>query len=250
MLRPSKDVTPHLDALAARGTRFANAYTNSPICMPAQAALATGRYTHQIGCWDNAHAYPGAIDSWHHRLRAQGHRVDSIGKLDFREGDDHGFSETHFPLYRKGPGDIGSCAREAMEKRTLRIDFDAAGPGDSSHLRYGRRNVDLSCEWIGARTRDDATKPWALFLGIGSPHPLTLSPPPPGPNFTYTKMPHGPLQFAEQLYAVNGPYGECGQATIVSGEFRRELEAAHRAGITGGYLGFWIVFVAVYAAGH
>ena len=55
-----EDVTPHLDALAARGTRFANAYTNSPICVPALAALATGRYVHQIGCWDNAHAYPGA----------------------------------------------------------------------------------------------------------------------------------------------------------------------------------------------
>ena len=45
--------TPHLDALAARGTRFANAYTNSPICVPARAALATGRYPHQIECWDS-----------------------------------------------------------------------------------------------------------------------------------------------------------------------------------------------------
>ncbi|HVX71564.1 MAG TPA: sulfatase-like hydrolase/transferase, partial [Devosia sp.] len=36
--------TPHLDALAARGVRFADAYTNSPICVPARASLATGRY--------------------------------------------------------------------------------------------------------------------------------------------------------------------------------------------------------------
>ena len=35
--------TPNLDALAARGTRFTNAYTNSPICVPARASLATGR---------------------------------------------------------------------------------------------------------------------------------------------------------------------------------------------------------------
>ena len=33
------DVTPHLDGLAARGTRFANAYTNSPICMPGHRPL-------------------------------------------------------------------------------------------------------------------------------------------------------------------------------------------------------------------
>ena len=49
--------TPHLDALAARGTRFSNAYTNSPICVPARAALATGRYVFETGYWDNGKAY-------------------------------------------------------------------------------------------------------------------------------------------------------------------------------------------------
>jgi len=34
--------TPHLDALAASGTRFTQAYTPSPICVPARASLATG----------------------------------------------------------------------------------------------------------------------------------------------------------------------------------------------------------------
>ncbi len=51
--------TPYLDALAARGTRFANAYTPSPICVPARACLATGRYAHDIECWDNAAPYDG-----------------------------------------------------------------------------------------------------------------------------------------------------------------------------------------------
>ena len=35
--------TPHLDALAARGTRFTSAYTSCPICVPARAAFAVGR---------------------------------------------------------------------------------------------------------------------------------------------------------------------------------------------------------------
>ena len=34
--------TPHLDRLAARGTRFTNAYTPSPICVPARVVFATG----------------------------------------------------------------------------------------------------------------------------------------------------------------------------------------------------------------
>ncbi|HCV89045.1 MAG TPA: choline-sulfatase, partial [Alphaproteobacteria bacterium] len=41
--------TPHLDALAARGTLFTNAYTASPMCVPTRAALATGRYVNRDG---------------------------------------------------------------------------------------------------------------------------------------------------------------------------------------------------------
>lgn len=35
--------TPHIDALASRGTRFENAYVASPVCMPNRASLMTGR---------------------------------------------------------------------------------------------------------------------------------------------------------------------------------------------------------------
>ena len=75
--------TPNIDSLAERGTRFTNAYTNCPICVPARASLATGRYVHQIGYWDNAFPYDGQIRSWGHHLRSQGYQVDSIGKLHF-----------------------------------------------------------------------------------------------------------------------------------------------------------------------
>ena len=92
--------TPNLDALAAQGTRFTAAYTTCPICVPARASFATGRYVHQEGYWDNADGYEGAIPSWHHQLRERGHEVVSIGKLHFRgaPGDDHGFSQEIVPV--------------------------------------------------------------------------------------------------------------------------------------------------------
>ena len=70
--------TPHLDRLAASGMRFTNAYTPSPICVPARAAFATGRYVHQTGCWDNAMAYSGAHPSWGHQLQDADITVDII----------------------------------------------------------------------------------------------------------------------------------------------------------------------------
>ena len=86
--------TPNLDRLAARGTRFANAYTNCPICIPARASFATGRYTFETGCWDNAIAYKGTPPSWGHALKEKNVPSYSIGKLHYRNAeDDTGFAE-------------------------------------------------------------------------------------------------------------------------------------------------------------
>ena len=80
--------TPHMDALANRGVRFDNAYTNCPICVPSRGSLATGRYVHQIRLWDNAFPYTVGHPAWGHRLQAQGLRAASIGKLHYRLAED------------------------------------------------------------------------------------------------------------------------------------------------------------------
>src|ERR671917_614488 len=105
--------TPNIDALAARGTTFTSAYTTCPVCVPARAAFAVGKYIHQIGYWDNADPYDGRIKSWHHRLRDQGHRVVSVGKLHFRStDDDYGFSESIVPMnVFEGKGDLYGLLR-------------------------------------------------------------------------------------------------------------------------------------------
>ena len=64
--------TPNLDRLAASGTRFTSAYTNSPICIPARASFATGRYPHETRCWDNAMPYDGEMRGWGHHLLDEG----------------------------------------------------------------------------------------------------------------------------------------------------------------------------------
>ena len=61
--------TPNMDRLAERGVRFTNAYTPCPICVPARASLATGKWVHQVGAWDNAAPWHGETPSWHSRLR-------------------------------------------------------------------------------------------------------------------------------------------------------------------------------------
>ncbi|MEZ4868895.1 MAG: sulfatase-like hydrolase/transferase [Caldilineaceae bacterium] len=170
--------TPNLDRLAARGTRFTHAYTNSPICVPARAALATGRYVHDIGNWDNAFPYTGDVTSWGHRIRGAGLFVDSIGKLHFRGlGTDHGFSQEVEPLHVvDGVGDVLACIREdPPRRRAMRRNIEVAGPGDSTYLQYDRRNGDNGCQWLQAHTHDE--QPWVLFLSFVCPHPPFIAPP-------------------------------------------------------------------------
>jgi choline-sulfatase len=172
--------TPNLDALAARGVRFADAYTNSPICVPARASLATGRYPHQIRFWDNGIAYDGSVPSWHHRLREAGHEVTSIGKLHFRSADDdNGFSEEIMPLHiNDGIGDPMGWLRDKLpvRKATLRLAKDA-GRGESSYQDYDRKITDAAVDWLKARAGASPDKPWALFVSLVCPHfPLIARP--------------------------------------------------------------------------
>ncbi|MBK35616.1 MAG: sulfatase [Gemmatimonadetes bacterium] len=168
--------TPNLDRLSERGTRFANAYTNCAICVPVRASLATGRYVHQIRAWDNAHPYDGSVESWHHRLREQGHTIDSIGKLHFSGPDnDHGFSNEVEPLHVvEGVGDLLGCIREEAPFRKKRGGILNAGPGDSTYLQYDKRNADSGIAWLDAHK--DADKPWACFLSFVCPHPPYIAP--------------------------------------------------------------------------
>ena len=168
--------TPHLDRLAERGTLFRNAYTNCPICVPERASLATGRYVHEIGFWDNGIPYDGSVKSWGHRLKESGYRVDSIGKLHFRSGDDdNGFTEEHDPLHVvEGIGDLLGCIRENAPFRKKRDGILEAGPGDSTYLQYDERNAATAWRWLREHAEDE--KQWALFLSFACPHPPYIAP--------------------------------------------------------------------------
>jgi choline-sulfatase len=173
--------TPNLDRLAARGTRFTNAYTPSPVCVSARASLATGRWVHQTGCWSSAEPYDGAIPGWGHRLAAAGHRVASVGKLHYRRaGDPNGFDPELLPLHVVGGRgwvkgllrdplpDYGDSARQFAEQ---------VGVGETGYTLYDRR----VCETAGAWLRENGgsrDKPWVLFVSFVSPHYPLIAPKP------------------------------------------------------------------------
>jgi arylsulfatase A-like enzyme len=175
--------TPHIDALAARGVRFTRAYSEHPICVPARAALLTGRHALTTGVLDNGLAlrpdYAACgLATWPERLAAEGYATAAIGKMHFYPWDARfGFG------YR----------RVAEDKRWLHIRDDyyhhlhAHGHRKyhgNEHEGYveGRGAVVNRLPWhlqpdhfVGAETGRfirayGRERPFALMVGFPGPH--------------------------------------------------------------------------------
>lgn len=169
--------TPHLDALAERGTVFDAAYCNSPICVPSRAAMATGRYVHQTGNADNASPYLGTeAPSWGHRAVAGGIPATTIGKLHYRSVEDGtGFPDQRRPLHvREGTGDLFHALREsqppALQLRAAVVDATA---GESDYSRFDRSVATEAVSWL--QEKASAGGPWLGKVSFVTPHyPFTV----------------------------------------------------------------------------
>jgi choline-sulfatase len=165
--------TPNLDALAARGARFSNAYTNSPICVAARASIATGRYVNEHHCWDNAIAYDGLPKSWAHELSETGHQVTSIGKLHYLSEDiPSGFDEQILPMHiAGGVGDLHGSVRDELPIRYQSAGMaKRVGPGETEYQEYDLNIADSACTWLSEAETRQTDKPWVLFVSFICPH--------------------------------------------------------------------------------
>ncbi|MDQ3621615.1 MAG: sulfatase [Verrucomicrobiota bacterium] len=80
--------TPHLDQLAAEGTRFTRAYATTASCSASRSVILTGLHNHANGQFGHAHHYHKfetfagcASLSLPRQLKALGYRTAHIGKL-------------------------------------------------------------------------------------------------------------------------------------------------------------------------
>lgn len=86
--------TPRLDALAAEGVRFENAYVAQSSCSPSRAALLTGRWPHQNGQVGLSHLgfrmHPGQ-PNLPALLKSAGYFTGLMGKLHVAPEEEFSF---------------------------------------------------------------------------------------------------------------------------------------------------------------
>ncbi len=167
--------TPTIDRLAAQGTLFTNAYCASPLCCPARASLATGRFPHQTGYWDNIHAFDGKRASWMLRLRDSGVQTTAVGKLHYRSAeDDNGFSEEIVPMHIvDGRGQLSALLRWSGQEPPMLAQRDVylneLGAGTSDYQQYDETVTAEASKWL--RTNSTRHTRWVLLVSYTSPHP-------------------------------------------------------------------------------
>jgi arylsulfatase A-like enzyme len=188
---PRRDVrTPHLDALAADGVRFAAGYVSAPVCVPSRAGLLTGRYQTRFGIESNEDGpLPASERTLANRLRDVGYTTGLVGKWhlagsqattaalkrnpeaarDVIWGDNVGVNDANLPG-RRG-FDVYFCGAN----RNYAASFDLHGRplADAPVLvRDGRFRVDVQTEAALAylRQQEPGGKPFFLYLAYFAPH--------------------------------------------------------------------------------
>ncbi len=167
---------PNLRALANRSTRFANAYTASPLCAPGRASFMSGQLPSRTGVYDNAAEFASAIPTYAHHLRRAGYYTGLSGKMHFVGPDQlHGFEQRlttdiypadfgWTPDYRK-PGEridwwyhnMGSVTGAGVAEISNQMEYD-----DEVAFMAEQKLYDL------ARGKD--ARPWCLTVSFTHPH--------------------------------------------------------------------------------
>jgi arylsulfatase A-like enzyme/Flp pilus assembly protein TadD len=113
--------TPHLDALAAAGVRFTNAYTPVPITLPAHSVMLTGTYPMRTGMHDfSGNRLNASQPTLATLLHAKGYTTGAVlgsAVLDSRFGLDRGFDfyYDHFDFSRLDEKNIDAMMRPGNE---------------------------------------------------------------------------------------------------------------------------------------
>ncbi|ATG36187.1 choline-sulfatase BetC [Phaeobacter piscinae] len=167
---------PNLKELAARSTRFKNAYTASPLCAPGRASFMSGQLPSRTGVYDNAAEFRSDIPTYAHHLRRAGYYTCLSGKMHFVGPDQmHGFEDRlttdiypadfgWTPDYRKPSERIdwwyhnmGSVTGAGVAEISNQMEYD-----DEVAYHAKAKLYDL------ARGKDD--RPWALTVSFTHPH--------------------------------------------------------------------------------
>ena len=169
--------TPHLDGLAAGGTRLLQAYANSPVCSSTRTALITGRYQYRLRVGlEEPHATGGANvglpagqPTLPGLLRTAGYNTALIGKWHLGRLPEYSPLQSgydHFWGFRNGYVDYFTHKNAAADTNT-----DDLWDGDQPVHQTGYLTDLLGNHAVSfLEANRQAPRPFFLSLHFNAPH--------------------------------------------------------------------------------
>ena len=171
-------VSPVLDGMAARGVRFTEGYSNSPVCSPTRFAMMTARWQYRLrgaadepisarGRGNPQLGLPPSVPTLPSLLKASGYRTALIGKWHL------GYPPHFGPLfsgYDEFFGPMSGGVDYFTHRGVLGDDDLFVGHEAQQHEGYLTDLISKRGADYVRRMKDGCDAPWLLSLHYTAPH--------------------------------------------------------------------------------
>ena len=160
--------TPHIDALANRGTRFDNAWANHPVCGPSRVNLMTGWYPHTRGHRTLTHLLSPQDPNLLKYLKEGGYQVAWAGARGdvFAPGVTE--QSTHFCGWTTKPERKQMGMGPQFNEGSALYDafYHGIRPSQSNWIDFDEAATQTAIDWLESAPEG----PWCLWVPLIFPH--------------------------------------------------------------------------------
>ncbi len=166
--------TPNLDELSKNGTKFTNAYTSCPVCVPARMALLSGQLPLDNGTLVNQSTLNTNIPTYAHSMNIGGYQTVLAGRMHLYGTDQYRGHEVRLtgdntPMYVGYDNLTPNLGKEYRLTILQKIDgIIKSGGGNCVVQEYDNAVVRDALEFLEKR---DDERPLMMTIGLFSPHP-------------------------------------------------------------------------------
>ncbi|RQH00778.1 sulfatase family protein [Natrarchaeobius oligotrophus] len=162
--------TPAIDSLATNGVYYSEAYTPSPLCVPARYCLLTGRHAPRASAWGHSYVLPPALETIPETFSDDGYETCLVGKMHL------GGNRQYAGFDHRPYGDLTGKAGHQHEPpgpNNVNLTSYVNDVGVSEipeSMTQERRVNEESIAFLREHRASDPDRPWFLCASFCRPH--------------------------------------------------------------------------------